>query len=99
MLVKRGMQKLPFFPTFEDQKRQLLHPQHAKHHPGHLQDDAGEAGDAKAAFFYNDGRPKGSPRIPSMQSIAPGTCTLKTLAPILLRDGEGLRPLGVACRR
>ena len=52
MLVKRAMQKL-FFPDIQRPKRQLLHPQHAKHHPGHLQDDAGEAGDAKDAFFYN----------------------------------------------
>ena len=51
MPVKRGMQKLPFFPDIRRPKRQFLQPQHAEHHPGRLQDDAGEAGDAKAAFF------------------------------------------------
>ena len=75
MQVKRGMQKLPFFPTFEDQKSSSCipnmqsitpgpHPRHAKHHPGQLQENAGEAGDAKAASFYNYGRPKRQPPHP-----------------------------------
>ena len=46
------------FHNFPRPKRQLPHPQRAKHHPRHLQDDAGEAGDAKAAFFADIRRPK-----------------------------------------
>ena len=66
-----------FFPNFRRPKRQLQHPQQAKHQPRHLQHDAGEAGDAKAAFFsttFPD--QKGSSRIPSMQSITPDTCRM-----------------------
>ena len=55
------------FSNFRRPKRQLQHPQQAKHRPSssHIpsmqsitQDDAGEAGDAKAAFLPEIRRPK-----------------------------------------